>query len=312
MIRYRYLISGQNMTNDDSNLRPAQDFDAGSTLPEQTVPPSPELVPPSAVNHPSSPIQGFPAAPQPQHVPLFTPHIPPLSIRYVMAWTAVTAVILAVLTRAFGATPGAGVPVVAVLLLALAATALGWIYCGTLLIGWHAAQRRLWPLEPGEWLILFLANAFAVWGVMAILDDRRWVNLSWREMEFLAKLIPGQFALVLVSAAVAQRHQGIFWRWLFAASAILMLSIYLPILAPGAVREVARGLSQATTLLIGASVMGSLLGLMIAGVVRDRLQRLPRHWLHWSGVSLVGLCLLFYFGTIAIALAWRLTRGWWP
>lgn len=303
------------MTNDDSILRPAEGFGAEPALPEQAAsnpPPAPDLAPPPAINHPPSPIHSLPAAPRLQPIPPFASHIPPLSIRYVMAWTAVTAVILAVLTRAFGATPGAGVPVFAVLLLALAATALGWIYCGTLLIGWHTVRGRLWALEPGEWLILFLANAFAIWAVMAILDDNRWGNLSWRQMEFLAKFIPGQFALVLTAAAVAQRRQSIFWRWLFAGSAILALSIYLPILAPDLVREVTRGLSEGTALLIGVTVMGSLLGMMIAGVVHDRVQRLPRHWLHWSGVSLVGLCLLFYFGGIAIALVWRLTRGWWP
>ena len=238
-------------------------------------------------------------------------HVPRLSIGYLMAWTAVTAAILAVLTQAFGAAPGAGVPFFALVLLALAATALGWIYCGTLWIGWHAARGRLWPLEPGEWLILFLANAFAVWAIMVILDDPRWVNLSWRQMELLVKFIPGQFALVLIAAVLAQRRHNIFWRLLFAESAVLMVSIYVPIMVPDAIRQATRGMSEGTALSIGVALMGSLLGMMIAGVVHDRLHRLPRHWLHWSGVSLVGLCLLFYFGGIAVTLVWRLTRGWW-
>ena len=34
---------------------------------------------------------------------------------------------------------------------------------GLLLMGWHAARRTLWVLEPGEWLVGAAATSYLVW-----------------------------------------------------------------------------------------------------------------------------------------------------
>lgn len=243
------------------------------------------------------------------------PHVPRLSIGHFLFWTAVTAVVLGVLTQAFGAT-GSGAPVLAVLLLALAATVLGWLYSGALLIGWHAVRRTLWKLEPGEWLVLFLVNVLTVWGAFGLWEEYRWspihshavqvfLHLMGMEMyEFMNliyKCIPGQFAAVLIAVIVSQRREKI-WRALFLFAAILLLMIYVPIAAPDLVEDVFRGMSERTGMLFFCLVLSALLGLLMAGVARDRMNRVARHWLHWSGVGLVALSLLLVVGTMAAYL----------
>lgn len=81
--------------------------------------------------------------------PLRLSHVPLPTILYLMAWTGLTAFVLVVFKRGLGAsTPD----VISAGFMALAATAVGWIYLGGLLILRHAARGTLWPLEPGEWL----------------------------------------------------------------------------------------------------------------------------------------------------------------
>jgi len=277
---------------------------------------APESIPPS---------QPHDVAAGPARIRL--PHVPRLSIGYFLFWTAITAVVLGVLTQAFGAT-GSDVPVLAVFLFSLSATVLGWLYSGTLLIGWHAVRRTLWKLEPGEWLVLFLANAMTVWGAAGLWDKYRWrlvnsemgpifyhfIGMEMYEFtELIYKCIPGQFAAVLVATIVFQRQEKV-WRALFLLAAILLLLIYVPIAAPDLVEDIFRGVSERVAMLFFCLVLSALLGMLVAGVVRDRMNRLTRHWLHWSGVGLVGLLLLTVIGTMGAYLFWRYFRWylWWP
>jgi len=97
-------------------------------------------------------------------------HVPRLSIRYLLIWTAVTAVLLqcARALRLFES-DSAWVTILA----ALFAAAAGLQLFGALLIGWHMVRRTRWPLEPGEWLVLALTNLLFAWLVIVVVDHWR-------------------------------------------------------------------------------------------------------------------------------------------
>ena len=79
--------------------------------------------------------------------PLRLPHVPRLSILFLLVWMTAAAAVLAVYTRWLGADRTDALNVVISLLLP---AAFGWVIAGGLLILWHAARHTLWPLEPGE------------------------------------------------------------------------------------------------------------------------------------------------------------------
>ena len=235
--------------------------------------------------------------PPPLSAPPRLPHVPPLSILYLLAWTTATAAVLLVLTRwlRFGGDTPLGIG-----LCALTATAFGWVYFGGLLILWHAVRRTLWPLEPGEWLILVAINVLTVGIGLALAESlpRGPLGSSYQTiLEWAAKLSPAEFAAVSIVAAVSQRQRrvwsALFWtlvlQWLsayflFAASAWLDLGLFA-------------FLKVLSTLIGGFATVLSIL--LLCAVITDWRRRQPRHWLHTSAAILFGLwlaCMLAWAG----------------
>jgi hypothetical protein len=148
------------------------------------------------------------------HSPLAAPptrlaHVPRLSIRYLLIWTAVTAVLLQCgrALELFDSDLGW-----VTILAALFAAAAGLQLFGALLIGWHTVRRSRWPLEPGEWLVLALTNLLAVWLVIVVLDQWRiGPPFSVHYGSLLPYLMmPAALGVALMLGAIALRHRPLW------------------------------------------------------------------------------------------------------
>jgi hypothetical protein len=214
-----------------------------------------------------------------------------LSIAYFMAWTAVTAVLLAVMTQTTDSMPRASPWLTAYI--ALQATLSGWIYFGGLLILWHAVRRTLWRLEPGEWLTLCLANAFFLTLATQLLGRLliHWAGSSiYAWLSTLALFQIGAMAGGYVVAAVAQRRRPL-WCGVFAIIGVPPLLLMLL----GWMRLLSNATPTLAAVLFVAIAVGLVL-LLVGAIVGDRRRREPRHWLHWSGVVITCLILLLILG----------------
>ncbi|MCE9545148.1 MAG: hypothetical protein K8T25_06480 [Planctomycetia bacterium] len=250
--------------------------DADKPLNENPANPPPPLddlpASPAAALSPAVPLYAFPPAPidYDRHVPRLTRHTPPLSIGFLLLWTAATAVMLGVLK-----TTGAIEPRVEALgagLLVLLSAVCGWIGAGAVLILWHGARHTLWPLEPGEWLVL--APACLVAGTIGAA-----LMALWNPVAAFAPALAGFDSAAVVYAIAASEipnnSKGNFgWAplmWVMAAS-ILSPMCLVPIGA-----------------LLLLFIPPLALTLLIRAVVKDYRGGPPRHWLHYSGVVLTGL-----------------------
>lgn len=225
--------------------------------------------------------------------PLRLLHVPRFSIRYLLAWTALTAAALVMLTQGLNlnrtlnlnsSDPLYGAIVV------IAAMVLGWLYFGTLLIIWHSLTETLWPLEPGEWLILAATNAVTLWLALAISDRHPyWLDISPRRPFFhgILYVAPTLCAAVCLVAAIAQRQQRP-WSTLFMMLAMLCLSFY------GIVID-----EHSMAILIGLLLFATAASLIYA-VLIDLNLRKSRCWLHQSaGVLLLLGTICFLAGAFA-------------
>jgi len=159
----------------------------------------------------------------------------------------------------------------------------------------HVARRTLWPLEPGEWLILTAINVVTVLGGGALAG-------FWEAGEWLFWGAPAELATVFIVAAVMLRDLRI-WSALFWTLAVASLSFYLMVLldtGPRSIRRLEIFLLVGYSLIAGFSILS--LTLLTAGVVSDRRSRQARHWLHWSAVVLAGLALIGVAGTAIFVL----------
>jgi hypothetical protein len=156
-------------------------------------------------------------------------------------------------------------------LLIVFAAAFGWLLTGAGLILWHAARRTLWPLEPGEWLVLGGAVGFAC-RCGPTLES----GYAYR-IETAALVC---IAVVFAVGASVQRN-NLWW----SATMLWLALATLPFIMPVAMYPFVWTPPWPTYL--GGEVV--LLILMTAGVIADHRRRRPRHWLHWSGVALLAL-----------------------
>lgn len=228
-------------------------------------------------------------------------HAPPLSIAYIMLATAVTAVVLTVMSQMLGVQARRMVwPVLAV---GGVASLIGWMYTATLLLLWHAARRTLWRLEPGEWLLVCLANAVSMVIVVALLQETLgrggWSGgFAFRRQALnLAELIvPGAMAAVYLLSAAMQRQRW-WWSAAMASAAILFLLFNAMYVRGGITPRAYYGLAWWYS--IGVIVC------LAGGVISDRSNRLSRHWVHWSGVGLTGMVALAFVVVTTLALVFH-------
>lgn len=251
-------------------------------------------------------------------IPDCLPHAPPLSTRYFFAWATVTAVILAVTTLALQSpvprsksSPVPAMKAPATLLRsALAVSVLGWVVCGALLIGRHAIRRNLWKLEPGEWIVLFLANLGLLWSVIMLVQQSPWFFVLihdhgsrhefWEWLEIAKIAISWQSALVLLGVAFVQQHRPL-WRAMFALGGVEMALFYLPLLPHRLIEGIYAPFPRIAAF-VACVLMGTILALFIAALIRDHRHHATRHWLHWSGVGIAALLLLWRFGIAVLTL----------
>jgi len=219
------------------------------------------------------------------------PHVPRLSIGFLLLWTACTAVVLSVMPRlGYQAYPR---HVLDFAIFIASAAIMGWLLAGGLLVLWHAARRTLWPMEPGEWLVVGAASTLVL-RAGEQMTYRLLLWLNWRNplevigvqsISLEAVALAG-IAAVFVVGAIAQRRR-IWW----AAMLWAIVFATLPEMMPRAMYPFVWTPPWATYL--GGMVL--LLSLATAGIVSDQRRREPRHWLHWSGVA------LFWLGSALIA-----------
>lgn len=266
--------------------------------------------------------------PSPSHI-ANPKHVPRLSIGYLLTWTAVTAAVLAGMQAEGSFGRSGAVSGWAMLLMPLFAAAVGWLLFGSMLLAWHTVRCTKWPLEPGEWLILVLTNAVVVCLAMIV-----WERYAWRVVDktdpysyetfhalqsaiqfrrWIQQAIPGEIAVVMLAAALAQRRRPV-WCAALVVMATGVLSIYLPIFITSRYRHsmpkamVSQYAHPFLFWSIGLfNVIGLVsLALMAGGVVLDRMRRQPRHWLHWSGVGLSSVAIAGSLTLVTLALIF----GW--
>jgi len=218
------------------------------------------------------------------------PHVPRLTILHLLVLTALTSAIMVVFTHGLGISTTDPISVAGS---ALSAMGVGWVYLGGLLILRHAVHRTLWPLEPGEWLILLAINVLTILGLFGVGDSFAF----WRsQFQWLILLTPAEFAVAALVPTITQRRRPI-WSALFGVIALACIVfygvIYLDRLLP-----LNYGALIAIGLIYVSSFTSLALGLLIAGIVTDWRRAESRHWLHWSAVVPAGLALIWVVGIV--------------
>jgi len=196
-------------------------------------------------------------------------HVPPLSIRYLLLWTATTA--LALLVFSLLGMEGAALGPWAGILAVLAAIVVGWIWMAMVILGWHFAHKTIWCLEPGEWLLLVPGGAVSLLPVFALLG-------TFMARDWLAGLLM-MWTLMCIGAvgagAAATSRRPTNWKGIYWVNVFVFVSLVCAMAPP---------LAIAWLIIPPLAVV-----FLIRSVYRDRRAAIPRHWLHYSGVVLFGL-----------------------
>lgn len=196
-------------------------------------------------------------------------HAPPLSIRYLLLWTATTALALLVfsLLGMKGTTLGPWAGILAV----VAAIVVGWIWMAMVILGWHYMHRTLWDLEPGEWLLLVPGGVVSLVPLIALfgnLSEHAWIAgilLMW--------MLSGIGAVC--AGAAAEGRGARHWTSVYWVNVVMFLTGVCAIAPP--------------LVIVWLVIPPLAVIFLIRGVFRDRRAAIPRHWLHFSGVALFGL-----------------------
>jgi len=220
-----------------------------------------------AADLPWTPADARPLAEQ-RHLTRPQPHVPQLSIRYLLLWTTGTAVALLAF-ELLGMGKVRTLPLAGLSLVALAMV-IGWLWMGTTIIVWHAARGTLWRVEPGEWLLTSAGSFSAALLVVGLFLSHPIRGGNPAAGAFLLLLVP--LAGAVFQGGVLTRSEskwwgvihwanmaayGILWFW---PVALLLPPLVLPLLAVAAYGEYRDGRA--------------------------------RHWHHYSGVAIYGLALL--------------------
>ena len=216
-------------------------------------------------------------------------HVPQLSIRYLLLWTATTAVALLVFN--WLGMEGAKLGALAGLIIVALAIVVGWIWMALCIVGWHGARKSLWRLEPGECLLLGpggLASSAILMALILSKDNRSASVLT----VFLILATGWAFYLVRTS----DFGHSSAWTLIHFANGLAVFSPVFLIVWPVA-------------LIVWVLLPPVVLVTLIAAIVDDRRHQAPRHWLHWSGVALYSLVPLGLLG-VEIFLLGLLIRIW--
>jgi hypothetical protein len=198
------------------------------------------------------------------------PTPPRLGTVHLLIWTACCAAFLGA-ARSLAQRP-AGVMGAAFLVVVAMGAGLAW--AGLVITLSRAARGRLWPIEPGQWLLATLgvleaAELFALLGATYGMRNQQAVVLAVSACAFVWPTL--------------SRRLEPRWKWLFAAACVLFaLPLLVSLLAaqvdlpPAALRTV----GQLTPRRLTAA-------LAVAAVVLAALEpgRRGRGWLHWVGVG---------------------------
>jgi hypothetical protein len=240
------------------------------------------------------------SSPRPDATRPRLPHVPRLTILHLLVLTALTSAVMVVFTHGLGVSTTDPISVAAS---ALSATGVAWIYLGGLLILRHAVHRTLWPLEPGEWLILLAINVLTILGLIGVAENFAF----WRsQFSWLVLLIPAEFAVAALVPAITQRRRRI-WSALFGVIALACIVFYGVIYLD---RLLLLNLSYyaliATGLTYVCGFASLALGLLIAGIVTDWRRGESRRWLHWSAVVPAGMALIWVVGVVIVVIVAQL------
>ncbi|MCE9547624.1 MAG: hypothetical protein K8T25_19315 [Planctomycetia bacterium] len=200
------------------------------------------------------------------------PHVPRLSIQFLLAWTAVTAVLLGWMQSTNDLRYSAYVPIPIMLLTVGFLAAAGWQICGTALIVWHLVRRTLWPLEPGEWLSIVQANLLVWWFVTVVLRSGFYPGYGPNPLSVVVDVaVPCTLVGGLLLAAIAFRRRRILFVAFAAASLIVAwFSTYLAIYFSSFSSESWQGSLVGWVTELGVPAELSLLLLFAALAVRRR------------------------------------------
>jgi len=198
-------------------------------------------------------------------------HVPPLSIRYLLLWTATTAVALLVFNilgmqqARVGAWGG--------LLAVLAGMIVGWIWMSVAILSWHYWHKTLWILEPGERLLLVPGGLLSLLLPLALigsLSESAW--LAVLVSMWILSGVGALYARAIVEGPGSDHWIGVYW-----INMVMFLT----------------GVCAMAPLLSIVGLVLPPLGffLVIRGFYRDRREKVPRHWLHYSGAGLFSLAL---------------------
>jgi len=204
------------------------------------------------------------------------PHVPRLSIGYLLFATAVTAAVFSAPSEFVeGPLRSSSLAVIDYATRCLS----GAILAGCFLIVWHAARKTLWPLEPGEWLVVVAGSSHVIWTVVhPFLPDGTAELSNW--YGGLLCLVFLGMAMLRVAVAAVIRPRA--WMAVLLLDAIVFLWI---VLYYAAMALMSSPLSFLWTfgLVQYVEVLGGVAVLLL--VIRDWRRASPRHWLHWLGVG---------------------------
>ncbi|MCE9554987.1 MAG: hypothetical protein K8T91_16655 [Planctomycetes bacterium] len=218
------------------------------------------------------------------------PHVPRLSIANLLFFTAVTAAVLSSPIELETSTPvpSMGEAVSSIFFRVMYGAGI----TGLFLIFWHTARRSLWPLEPGEWLVvawggsillgLFQMTIQSPLNLAHILEHPQIYRVIWVTVILLTASFEGAVAIgarrypwwsVLIGICA-------MWRLLWGIGFITMpMHDTLP-WAYSFFRYLTR--YYFAQYWVG-------LALLAMALIGDRKCALSRHWLHWLGVALLGI-----------------------
>ncbi|MCE9545146.1 MAG: hypothetical protein K8T25_06470 [Planctomycetia bacterium] len=258
---------------------------------------------------PPVPLAEQPAAPR-------LAHVPRLGIRHLLLWTALTALFLAVTTNGLNNSPPARPPdrqrwitVVSAIQALLGGASL----TGCVLIGWHAIRRTLWPLEPGERLLLAFGLTYLMMVAFQWLCPRP--LMSGMSVALAAYILTPVScgAVIFATQAVLGRRQP-WWAavlWIGVAERCVYAATFL-VFALNVFAFVEQRSLMGSLMRIGAIVLRYLFSIeatcialaLVAAIVVDARRGRKHRWLHWLGAAVLGGDALFRLG--ATVYSWRL------
>lgn len=221
--------------------------------------------------------------------------VPQLGIRHLLGWTATTALVMGLLL-------GRVRSVEWTLLLNVAMNAaIGFLAFGVLLIAWHAIRRTLWPLQPGEWLVMTTAAALSAGfgAVVLVLIFYEFQQSRERDESIfggvfiaLARMFCAGGTAVAVTCLIGAIAMRRFRLWSAMTLGVAIVSALYAI-QMFAESDVFFSPSEWLSRWHYLTMLGTIALLLLLAVVNDWRRHEPRYWFHWCGVAVTGVVIGF-------------------